>query len=156
MRNPYDACISEYNRKTTGQNHTGVVDWSADITNERKWIRTVQNRTRVWKDVATAWLEHYHHPIHVCYYEDLVSDPIGETERILQFLNITERRVDCLKSNLEGKFHRKSEVDRSLQYAAFNEKMRRKLDRAIESISIMLVLRGWKPIPRTELKYLNI
>nr|XP_006815245.1 PREDICTED: WSC domain-containing protein 1-like [Saccoglossus kowalevskii] len=145
LRNPFDRIISEYNRRTQG--HVGVANWGADMQNNQEWRETVKALTGQWIHFIKLWLNTFDKPIMMSRYEDVVNDPVGEVTRMLDFLHIppTNRRLLCITRNLEGAFHRKNDVDKTLQYAAFTPDMRRNITSVIDQVSVLLEESGFKP-----------
>ncbi|XP_006825198.1 sialate:O-sulfotransferase 1-like [Saccoglossus kowalevskii] len=149
FRNPFRAVISHYNFKET-RDHRGVAKWEANMNTSRHWHNSSKKTMDWWRDVAKFWLTLYEKPILVVHYEDLVNDTVGELTRMLDFLHVPqkERRIDCVRNKLEGGFHRHSNVNQELQFAAFTPEMRSEIKNFTDWTSSILTQRGYKPIYR--------
>ena len=82
-------------------------------------------------------------PFHVVIYEDLVKDPIGETRKIMKFLEKhnnfpqpnLEKRLLCLRQNLQGQNKRKS---RKFSSNPFTAKMIHKINSEVIDVKSLL------------------
>nr|XP_006825199.1 PREDICTED: WSC domain-containing protein 1-like [Saccoglossus kowalevskii] len=149
VRNPFQCIISEFNRKST-RNHNALAVWTEDTKDDEFWHSIVSNRTQWWEDFANAWLTTFDKPILVSRYDDLLNNTIAELTRMLDFLKIPgdNRRWHCVLNDMEGKFHRHSDVDQKLQYASFTPEMRKRITAALDRVSALLVKRGYTPPER--------
>ena len=68
------------------------------------------------KKMADMWLELLQIPVMELHYENLVADQRGETERIIEFLDLPWQE-DCME------FHKSKYVARTISYDQVNKKM---------------------------------
>ncbi|XP_077866953.1 sialate:O-sulfotransferase 1-like [Saccoglossus kowalevskii] len=102
IRNPYDSLISLYKycklQSIVPESYRNNEDWI--IWNKRKYVG--------WLSLIESWFESGK-PFLVVHYEEMRKDPLNVIQRMLNFLNITftNERRQCVRSDIEGKFHRK-------------------------------------------------
>ncbi|XP_002739606.2 sialate:O-sulfotransferase 1-like [Saccoglossus kowalevskii] len=139
LRNLRDACLAELNRHFTGNDHTGFAKKKIEDHDVKEVLDGVSN-------VAINWLKSYNGPMLVVHYEDLLKDTTGEVTRMLDFLNVTEsdRRMECLKKNVEGSFHRNG--NKSADHYKIFDNFHETINTKTQMISAMLMKRGFKPM----------
>ena len=105
IRNPFRALISFWNWEKT-QNNTGLANTLSFCSSEfREFVFNAVSR---WYELIEDWVT-WGTNLKIVFFEDLSSNPVGETRQILYHLNIPvdEKRMQCLSNHLEGQFHRK-------------------------------------------------
>lgn len=111
VRNPFDALVSEANRRWSEKQHTekhlGVAKESAFIGNS-KWDWFVEYKVVSWLVMLNTWLKESHIPIHVVQYENLKTNLTLEVQKMVQFLDIpvSNETLQCVAKNSEGLFKR--------------------------------------------------
>jgi len=92
LRNPFHAILSEFNRKQSGLNHTGVI--AATLLTSPEFEAFVRFRVPSWRR-HTQWYQQLA-DVFVVPYERLVAQPRDELIRIFAFLK--QRRPLALKN----------------------------------------------------------
>ncbi|XP_059052053.1 WSCD family member AAEL009094 [Achroia grisella] len=115
MRNPRDCILADFNRLHKG--HIGTAPKSAFrmISQEHKkidWTTYVKNQLKVWETLHQIWFTKFQGPIHIVFYEVLVSDTRNTLQGILNFLNFTvsQADMDCAMNRKEGIYRRKKKL----------------------------------------------
>jgi tetratricopeptide (TPR) repeat protein len=104
-RHPLDNAVSCYTTNLLSAGHI--------------YTNSLNSLGRVWverKKMADMWLELLQIPVMELHYENLVSDQRGETERIIEFLDLPWQE-DCME------FHKSKYVARTISYDQVNRKM---------------------------------
>ncbi|XP_033102142.1 WSC domain-containing protein 2-like [Anneissia japonica] len=146
IRNPYDAMLSEHNRKFGG--HTGHAN-PMQYKQGTEWTDFVLGKSRTWTNTALNWLLHQPN-IHVVHYEHLKTDIYGELKKIVQFLKlpVNESRLLCVASDPVGKFKRPpAPKGKQLDFDPFTEDMREMVSLYIKSVAMALDARNQEPLP---------
>ncbi|XP_071946552.1 sialate:O-sulfotransferase 2-like [Antedon mediterranea] len=146
IRNPYDAMVSEHNRKFGG--HTGHANPS-QYKQGTEWTDFVLGKSRTWTNTALNWLL-YQPNVHVVHYEHLKADIYGELKKIVQFLKlpVNENRLLCVASDPVGKFKRPpAPKNKQLEFDPFTEDMREMVSLYIKSVAMALEARNQEPLP---------
>ncbi|XP_077980550.1 sialate:O-sulfotransferase 2-like [Glandiceps talaboti] len=140
VRNPYKALIAERSRK-----HAGLHSYPSENSfSGPEWEKHVAWNAIYWERIMSNWLQSSI-PITVIYYEDIRQDPLVELEKMTDFLNVTlSDRVDCVKKDLEGRFHRPGDED--LGYDPFTPEMHADIDQRIGRVNAVLQSKGLKPV----------
>ena len=104
-RHPLDNAVSCYttNLLSAGHLYTNSLDALGRVWVERK-------------KMADMWLDILQIPVMELHYENLVADQRGETERIIEFLDLPWQE-DCME------FHKSKYVARTISYDQVNRKM---------------------------------
>ena len=137
VRDPYEALIAEFNRRQSGENHTGHAQFkhSSDKT---KWKIYVNRNITTWATTNTGWFNTVHPSIlHVVYYDELVSDTQNVLTKVLDFLNIDidEHSMKCAMEHKEGLFHRPK---KPIAFELFDLNMQKTINRIKDSVYMLL------------------
>ena len=83
--------------------------------------------------MALDWIDFNHKDLLIVRYEDLKSDFIGETLKVLKYLNLPfdEKRIKCLRKYPMNKYKRKSK----LNHAVFCEEAAKEIDHALTIVN---------------------
>lgn len=81
------------------------------------------------------------------FYEDLKRDPIGQLRGIVHFLGlqVSEERLLCLESQLEGKFKRPN--TQKLDYDPFTPAMKEQINQLISAVDEALRKKNMTGLP---------
>ena len=104
-RHPLDNAVSCYTTNLLAAGHP--------------YTNKLEHLGRVWlerKKMADMWMETLSIPVMELHYENLVSDQRGETERIIEFLDLPWQE-DCME------FHKSKRVAKTISYDQVNKKM---------------------------------
>lgn len=105
IRNPYDAILSEFNRRNSAnRSHIGSASLAA--YQSKKWTNFVKNYMLHWRLFNLSWLRDFKGPVHVTFYEDLKTDLRGELDAFIKFLGVTPTFVECALLKPQGKYLR--------------------------------------------------
>lgn len=68
----------------------------------------ISNMADTWLEFNFNWLL-FDKPLHIVWYENLLTNLFNELQRILDFLQIhaSKEALECLMMNVEGPFHRR-------------------------------------------------
>jgi len=138
IRNPYDCFLSEFNRITSGSDHTGKAS-NADFM-DAKWVE------RDFPKLASRWLRLYTNllksgnDILPIIYEEMKADPKMEMKKIVKFLDVHtdyESKYDCLFGDNSLRFKRSSyrEYD---PYLYIDQERLKPVNKAIMELSALL------------------
>ena len=123
LRNPFDALVSEANRRWGGYGHTGVASENDFIgkhvsyiipisilvlTGNPDWDWFIQYKSTLWSYQIKTWLDQTKVPVHIVQYENLVANTKQELKKVLQFLThpVSEKILDCVMEASQGYFKR--------------------------------------------------
>ncbi|XP_075882109.1 sialate:O-sulfotransferase 2 [Nelusetta ayraudi] len=142
MRNPYRALVAEFNRQHSS--HTGFASlavWKGD-----EWPKYIKVTAPYWASLFLDWLN-YGKKIHVVYYEDLKRDPVTQLRGVIHFLGleVSEERLLCLESQLEGKFKRPN--TQKLDYDPFTPAMKEQINKLITTVDDALKKKNLTGLP---------
>ncbi|CAH0758810.1 unnamed protein product [Diatraea saccharalis] len=115
IRNPKDAILADFNRVHKG--HIGTAPKSAFKKKsynreESDWSYYVASQLTAWESLHRLWLTRFPGPVHVVFYETLVSDTRSTLQGVLDFLNrtVSEAEMNCAISLKEGIYRRKKKI----------------------------------------------
>ncbi|KAI0242306.1 WSC domain-containing protein 2 [Lamellibrachia satsuma] len=137
IRNPFEAIVSEYNRRQT-QSHTGIAPASA--FEDDMWRTFARRSLKKWRSFNLSWLRYFNGPIHVTFYDDLKTYTRGELDRITQFLHVVNF-VECALQKSQGKFLRKKKNITDYD-ELFDKQLTAKSEHDIHEVYIEAFLRG--------------
>jgi len=114
FRHPRDA-ISELNRVLSNtsdskNSHTDSVNFKKIITKAggiSYLKKKFQGQTNNYQRTYTERVENCPDGILIVFFEGLKKNATMELKKVVEFLGLTNDRLQCLENNLEGKFHRK-------------------------------------------------
>ncbi|XP_019622376.1 PREDICTED: WSC domain-containing protein 2-like [Branchiostoma belcheri] len=140
IRNPYNAIVSEHNRKHGG--HTGLARMTKYQSQE--WVDFVTGKSQTWTNTAMNWIR-YCKNLLIVYYEDLQRDVVGQIRRVLEFLNlpVSQERMYCLEANKDGKFKRHKHID----FDPYTPEMRASINLYIQTVALSLRLYNKTALP---------
>ncbi|CAH1230722.1 WSCD2 [Branchiostoma lanceolatum] len=140
IRNPYNAIVSEHNRKHGG--HTGLARQTKYHSQE--WVDFVTGKSQTWTNTAMNWIR-YCRNLLIVYYEDLQRDVVGQIRRVLKFLDlpVSEERMFCLEANKDGKFKRHKHID----FDPYTPEMRASVNLYIHTVALSLKLYNKTDLP---------
>ena len=96
LRNPIDAAIAFRNYVGSGNNKTGIADYS--WFHGAEWQAYLEFAAYAWADHAVRWIDGMRHGV-VAFYENLLHDTEAELKRILRKfypVPIDEARLKCV------------------------------------------------------------
>ncbi|XP_077862947.1 sialate:O-sulfotransferase 1-like [Saccoglossus kowalevskii] len=148
VRNPVTSAISECNRLLADQRHLGTVEWDEETVQSPEFVSLIQETIDRWEDVMTTWLTLFTGPLYVVNYEDIVDNTVPEMGNMLRFLNVSEDvgRMECLKSNIEGRFHRHVVHDQNSVEFKVVLHIVGDVEVRMARVSSLLTRRGFKPV----------
>ena len=96
------------------------------ISRRKKWLAR-------WVTLYQGWLNRFKEPLHIVQYKRLESHLVDEMRTLVHFLgwNITDRQLECVRRNAEGKFHRKKKSSMVDPWTGFS---RLKIDAILSKI----------------------
>ena len=112
MRNPFDAILAAYNHHKAGK--TG--EPPMDVYEGDDWPKFIHDWAKRWYQFHYEWFKTFEGPIQVSCFDELVSDPVVEVGRWLNFLKLDHRRLGCINHDPVGQFYRKKTKDYSHLY----------------------------------------
>ena len=114
---------------------------------------------RIWLDIVYDWVAVGRHVI-VLHYEDFLSDPVPQLNRVLQFLQlpVDPARLQCIRESSFDQWKRQGGGDRFKHGAKKNpfdkhEKLKKEFDEAIEDVNAFLLKTGHRQMPLDKYKY---
>ncbi|XP_002124015.2 sialate:O-sulfotransferase 1-like [Ciona intestinalis] len=147
LRNPYESFVAEFNRWSSGEDHTGVApvqDFSS-----KKWFRFVETSRKIWIKNYTNLVERNNSKL-IVLFDDLQLDPITEVRKMLKFIGVQpldlENRLACLKRNLVGNFKRnkKGSLD------PFDDNLKRDINNIIQILRVRMKRKNLCRLPDWE------
>jgi len=111
VRNPFKCIVSIYTGwRGGGHTDTGKLEGLEAFKNDefRRFAYVSINR---WLDLITDWID-YGTEVYFMFYEDIVDNPVEEMRNLQEALGlqVDEKRLECLKKDNEGSFHRTEHV----------------------------------------------
>ncbi|KAM3959499.1 WSCD family member AAEL009094 [Aphomia sociella] len=120
IRNPRDSILADFNRLHKG--HIGTAPKSAFRAKSQEYKKTdwtgyVTSQLGVWESLHRMWFTRFEGPLHIVFYEILVSETRNTLQGILNFLNYTvsEIDMDCAMTYKEGIYRRKKNYKISIR-----------------------------------------
>ncbi|XP_070539343.1 sialate:O-sulfotransferase 1-like [Ptychodera flava] len=146
IRNPCSLAITERNREATNQ--TGLAEWSRQLQNDRAWFNKLVWQVHFYENFVNNWIG-LGKPILVLHYENIKEDAVREIRRVVKFLNLTvdEERMECVRRNTEGNYHRKYGDKAQLYRDVLPPPIKRYAQLVMERVSDFLVEHGQDPVP---------
>lgn len=111
-----------------------------------EWPKYIKVTAPLWASLLLDWLN-YGKKIHMVFYEDLKRDPITQLRGIIHFLGleVSEERLLCLESQLEGKFKRPN--TQKLDYDPFTPAMKEQINKLITTVDDALKKKNMTGLP---------
>ena len=107
MRDPFEALKSEFNRKESNGNHTGL---ASEESFRMHWKTFLEAKSIKWFEFHEYWLNKYIDPqnIYILLYKNLVEDTENEVKKLLNYLNVKATNTDlaCMMARKKGLYHR--------------------------------------------------
>lgn len=162
VRNPYDALVSEANRRWNSKHsvndHLGVAAESAFVSKyhtnnilpnkniimhylgNSKWDWLIEYKGATWAFLLHTWLAQRELPVLVVQYEALIDHTEQELMRILKFLNFSSSNssIECAVKNGDGMFKRTKHLD----FNPYSAENREALNRYIKQAAPLLAQHG--------------
>lgn len=161
IRNPYDAMLSEFNRRESG-NHTGNPDPALyDDPIFAKRITSYSGRyLELHKKYATGLYFNEHHPkLMTVYYEDLKDNLEQELTRVLEFLkkvidftpDDAEKRIKCsLQRAIVRKSFLREKTSNVKEY--YSKEQIELVNRELDEINEVFLKEGIRQLPQNYYK----
>ncbi|XP_002742011.1 sialate:O-sulfotransferase 1-like [Saccoglossus kowalevskii] len=151
IRNPYSVILCERNRQVTNS-HTEYSSKEDLVKLDKKsgkdWKDFVKWQIPRWEDAVMSWMESTR-PLLAIRYEDMKEDPVREVIKMTDFLNVTigENGLNCLKQDIEGRFHRSADSEKlQLIEELYTEDLRSAIDSTIDRVTNKLTTHGFQPV----------
>ncbi|XP_077997841.1 sialate:O-sulfotransferase 1-like [Glandiceps talaboti] len=140
LRSPFDVILTERNRRST-RDHVGLATWKASLRFDTEWQEFVDDILSGYERRVSNWLLLSEMPVLVVHYENVKADPVKEIEKIAKFLKfpLREERLDCVRENVEGSFHRNvTDSDKEKEYNVFTTKTKYDVLMSMNRVAAML------------------
>ena len=154
IRNPFKAILSWFRHHEVGPHSTSEISSLAYKSRERsedqsifyteKFEKFALENIDKWRTLVEDWV--ILGDVIVVHFETVISDRIGQLERILKFLNLkkNDQRLECLKYCNVDMYKRKS---KKLEKSPFSEELRAKINDKINKVNRLLLKYGHAGIP---------
>nr|XP_039267939.1 WSC domain-containing protein 2-like [Styela clava] len=147
-RNPYNAILSEFNRRSTNR-HTAAVD--SDNFDREAFSQIIMGQfPKKWRFTTRVAVQTNKSKL-IFAFEDAVEDPIKYAEKMARFImgdhideNDLQNRLLCLQLASTGDFKRKK---RPLKFDPFPDEAKIQINEQIELLDSTLQKAGLEPLP---------
>jgi len=155
VRNPFDAMLSEFNRRESAD-HTGQA--AVELFNATIWPKRIASYTTRWQTLHYKYateIDTAQTPILVLLYEDLKRDLEPQLDRILRFLEDTtgfhteddkEERISCtVKRNMRKASFKRQKSE--LSWEVFSPRQIELVNRQLDEINKIFLRKGFDRLP---------
>lgn len=101
------------------------------------WEHFITERVPEWRKHTISWITEYKGPLHIVFYEDMVSNFYEEMYKLFTFLglSVTYRDIWCASVNQEGRYHRVDKPEWLKSSDLFSSKMKALVKENINLVS---------------------